>query len=228
MSLTTDCVTVSPPATLVRLWHEQPPRHSGNDRDVKQKGLKRHLRQSTRDHVRVITYLAILKRAHFRDNSLTAQPAKKKLLFSIKRRAKKQRGISSNTVLKVKPTNTESVYYIFFINRPDVQVVLTPQIFMILYLQSSFCCSATWFYIYRWLWDHSLLSYSNIINEHISSSCINRDLTLHDRATKMENFSRRSWLLLSVILLEMSSIPPSILVVFGISPFLLYQDTTPT
>lgn len=74
----------------------------------------------------------------------------------------------------------------FFINRPDIQVVLTPQIFMILYLLSSFCCSATWFYIYRWLWDHSLLSYSNIINKHISSSCINRDLTFHDRTTKME------------------------------------------
>lgn len=70
---------------------------------------------------------------------------------------------------------------------------------MILNLRSSFCCSATWFYIYRWLWDHSLLSYSDIINKHISSSCINRDLTFHDRTTKMENFSRCSQLLLSVI-----------------------------
>lgn len=39
----------------------------------------------------------------------------------------------------------------------------------------------------------------------------------------MENFSRRSWLLLSATLLERSSIPPFILAVFRISPFLLYK-----
>lgn len=69
--------------------------------------------------------LAVLKEGHLRENSLTVQPAPN-LILSIKRRAKEQKGILRNSVLKVKPTNIETLYCIFFINRPGMQVVLTP------------------------------------------------------------------------------------------------------
>lgn len=69
--------------------------------------------------------LAVLKKGRLRESSLTVQPAQN-LIFSIKRRAEEQKGILRNSVLKVKPTNIETLYCIFLINRPGIQVVLIP------------------------------------------------------------------------------------------------------
>lgn len=154
---------------------------------------------------------------------------KKKITFLNKKKGQRAKQEPQQYCAQGKAYKRRKHLLHFFTNRPDIEVVLALLIFMILYLQSSFCFSATWFSIYRWLWDHSLLFYSNITNKYISSTCINRDLSLCDTKTKMQNLSRHSWLLLSVILLDMSytsSTPLSILAVFGISPLQLYQGHT--
>lgn len=88
-----------------------------------------------------------------KENSLLGEfthdrSCKKNVFFSVNIRTKKQMRIPSDTVLKVRPSN---IAVTAFFHGLDVQVVPTHQIFMILYSQSSFCCSATRFFIYRWL-----------------------------------------------------------------------------
>lgn len=116
MSLTTDCGKVSSPAALLPschcLW-------------TGATGLSHKGAQVASGHLGGNNNLAVLKKGHLRESSLTVQPAQN-LIFSIKRRAKEQKGILRNSVLKVKPTNIETLYCIFFINRPGIQVVLIP------------------------------------------------------------------------------------------------------
>lgn len=85
MSLTTDCGKVSSPAALLPLCHSLLVDRS--HRNVPQRGSSGIRSHGGNNN------LGVLKKGHLRENSLTVQPAQN-LIFSIKRRAKEQKGNS--------------------------------------------------------------------------------------------------------------------------------------